>query len=226
MHKAKISAILLAISMLLSTSAVQADSFLTSVSTKSKTAARLGPGANYQAYNNSTINPRMIKNLASRALRTIRATKNMAIAFEVLRIMDSISRNNPKVGSQFRLGLAKLAKTGDPKFRLLRGVNLIMRRPGSDRGIAYVRQAAREMPGNSAAQLLTALSVAQRDGFAAKFGSAWEKPTRLKKESARHLNNAQQLEQKTNHPRPLVRTGIQEAKQYMGYYEGFNGLIK
>ena len=92
--------------------------------------------------------------------------------------------------------------------------------------IYFSRKAAKTLSKNSAAQLLTALTVAQRDAFASKFGNRWDKQTPLKREAAKHLNKAQTLENKTSHPRPRVRKAIQEAKEYAGYYDGYAGLLK
>jgi hypothetical protein len=199
----------------------RADSFLTSVSTGSKTATRVAPAP----YTGTVYSPRQVKGVANRALSVIKNTKNLAIGLDVIQRVDSMAMDNPKVGTKFRLGLAKLARSGDPKFSMLRGVNLVQRRPDSRRGITYVRKAAKALPKNSAAQLLAGLSVAQRDGFGSQFGQ-WEKRTPLKREAAKYINKAEALEKATHHPRPLVREGIKQAKEYAGYYEGFNGLLK
>jgi hypothetical protein len=202
---------------------VSADSFMTSVSTGSKTANRVAP----KPYTGNAVSPRMAKGVAGRALSTIKHTKNIAIGMEVIRRVDSVAMDHPGVGNKFRLGMAKLARTGNPKFQLLRGMNLVMRNPDSRRGAAAVRKAAKgALAGNSAAQLAAGLTVAQRDAFSPKFGHKWEKKTRLKKEAASYINKAQALEAQTKHPRPLVREGIKQAKEYAGYYEGYNGLIK
>ena len=199
----------------------RADSFLTSVSTGSKTAARVAPAP----YTGTVYSSRQVKGVAARGLSVIKNTKNLAIGLDVIQRVDSVAMDNPKVGTQFRLGLAKLARSGDPKYNMLRGVNLVRRNPDSRRGITYVRKAAKALPENSAAQLLAGLSVAQLDSFGGKFGQ-WEKKTPLKREAAKYMNKAQSLEQATKHPRPLVREGIKQAKEYAGYYEGFNGLLK
>ena len=200
----------------------RADSFLTSVSTGSKTATRVAP----KPYTGQSYSPRQVRYTASKALSTIKHTRNLAIGLDVIQRVDSVAMDHPKVGTNFRLGLAKLSRNGDPKINLLRGVNLVMRNPDSRRGIARVRQAAKALPKNSAAQLLAGLSVAQREAFSPRFGHQWEKQTRLKKEAARYLEKASQLEQGTRHPRPLVRQGLKEAKDYARYYEGYSGLIK
>ena len=200
----------------------RADSFLTSVSTGSKTAARVAPAP----YNGTVYSQRQAKGVAARGLSVIKNTKNLAIGLDVIQRVDSVAMDNPKVGTQFRLGLAKLARSGDPKYNLLRGVNLVRRNPDSRRGITYVRKAAKALPENSAAQLIAGLSVAQRDSFGKSFGHKWEKQTPLKREAAKYMNKAQALEQATKHPRPLVREGIKQAKEYAGYYDGFNGLLK
>jgi hypothetical protein len=199
----------------------QADSFLTSVGTNSKTAARVAP----KPYTGQAISAKQARGVARRALTTIRNTKNIAIGLDVIRRVDSVSMDHAKVGQNFRLGLAKLARGNNPKLQLLRGVNLVMRNADSRRGISYVRKSAKKLPGNSAAQLAAGLSVAQRDSFGSKFGK-WEHKTPLKREAARYLNKAQQLEQGARHKRPLVREGLKQAKDYAGYYEGFNGLLK
>jgi hypothetical protein len=199
-----------------------ADSFLTSVSTGSKTAARVGPAP----YTGGVYSPRQVKNIVSKALSTIKNTRNLAIGLDVIQRVDSVAMDSPAVAKQFRLGLAKLARGGDPKYQLLRGVNLVLRRPESRWGISHVRKAVKALPGNSAAQLLAGLSVAQRDAFAEKFGFKWEKRTPLKREAAKYINQAGQLESQTKHPRPLVREGLKQAKDYAGYYEGYNGLLK
>lgn len=199
-----------------------ADSFLTSVSTGSKTAARVGPAP----YTGNVYSPRQVKNIVSKALSTIKNTRNLAIGLDVIQRVDSVAMDSPAVAKQFRLGLAKLARGGDPKYQLLRGVNLVLRRPESRWGISHVRKAVKALPGNSAAQLLAGLSVAQRDAFAEKFGFKWEQVTPLKREAAKYINAAGQLESQTKHPRPLVREGLKQAKDYAGYYGGYNSLLK
>ncbi len=199
----------------------RADSFLTSTSTHSKTAARVAP----KAYTGHAYTARQIKHVTRRALSTIRRTKNLAIALDVVQRVNSVAMNHPKVGKQFSMGLAKLARSGDPKFSLIRGMNLVLNNPSSRRGVTYVRKAAKALSKNSAAQLLAGLTVAQRDGFGGQFGQ-WEKRTPLKIEAARHINKAQAIEKTARHPRPLVKTAIKEAKEYAGYYNGFRGLLK
>jgi hypothetical protein len=205
-----------------------ADSFLTSVSTSSKTAAKVGP-----APYTGTVYSVKSANIAARALRVIRTTRNLAIAFDVLQRVDSVAMDNAQVGRQLRLGLARLSRSGDPKMQLLRGVNLLLSREttltgaASQRAIAYVRDAAARLPGDSAAQLLAALSVAQRDAFGLSGGAEkWEKRTPLKREAAGLLANAQQLEARTRHPRALVREGLRQAREYFPLYEGYKGLLK
>lgn len=216
-------AALIAVGLLMLTyGPVNADSFLTSVSTGSKTANRVAP----KPYTGNAVSPKMARGAASRALSTIKHTKNIAIGMEVIRRVDSVAMDHPGVGNKFRLGMAKLARTGNPKFQLLRGMNLVMRNPDSRRGATAVRKAAKSLSGNSAAQLAAGLTIAQRDAFSPKFGHKWEQKTRLKKEASNYINQAQALEAKTKHPRPLVREGIKQAKEYAGYYEGYSGLIK
>jgi hypothetical protein len=209
-------------------STASADSFLTSVSTNSKTAAKVGPAP----YTGSVYSPKTA-NIAAKALRVIRTTKNLAIALDVLQRVDSVAMDNSAVGREFRLGLAKLSRSGDPKMQLLRGVNLLMSREvnlkgeSSVRAISYVRDAASRLPKDSAAQLLASLSVAQRDAFGLQGGAEkWEKRTPLKTEAAKLLAKAQKIEAKTDHPRPLVREGLRQAKDYFPLYEGYKGLLK
>jgi len=199
----------------------QADSFLTSVSTGSKTAARVAPAP----YTGASHRARQVKGVAARALSTIQNTRNLAIGLDVIQRVDSVAMDQPQVGTKFRRGLARLSRGGDAKMNMLRGANLMMRNPDSRRGVTYVRKGAKALPGNSAAQLLAGLTVAQRDSFGSKFGK-WEQRTPLKKEAARYINQAQLLEQTARHPRPLVREGLRQAKDYAGYYEGFAGLLK
>lgn len=216
-----------------------ADSFLTSVSTGSKTAARVGPapyGASYAPVKG---------NIATRALTTIKSTRNVAIGLDVIQRVDSAAMSDPTIAKEFRRGLAKLARSGDPVFQVLRGVNLVMQNPSSRRGIAAVRRAAEKLPYDSAAQLVAGLAVAQRDAFtgvgsgglAPDRGDRWDTRTPLKKESAGYLNRARSLEKGAAHPRPLVREGLRQAtverqpyapkaKGYFGLYKGYNGLIR
>jgi len=219
MHRISKTALATLIISALATSA-SADSFLTSVGTGSKTAARVAP----QPYSGQPASWRQARSVARRALNTIQRTRNVAIGLDVIQRVDSVAMDHPLVGQHFRLGLAKLARTGDPKFQLLRGTNLVMRNPDSRRGISAVRKAARQLPTDSAAQLVAGLSVAQRDSFGTKFRE-WDKQTPLKREAAGYLNTAQQIE-RTKSRRPLVREGIKQAKDYAGYYQGFKGLIK
>jgi hypothetical protein len=198
-----------------------ADSFQTSVATNSRTAARVAP----EPYTGGVIGARQAMGVAKRALGVVRGTRNLAIGHDVNRRVDSVAMDHPKVGNQYRLGLAKLARSNDPKYQLLRGANLVLRNADSRRGITYVRKAAKRLPNNSAAQLVAGLAVAQRDAFSPKFGQ-WDKRTPLKREAARYINRAQQLEAQAKHPRPLVREGIRQAKEYAGYYGGYKGLIK
>ena len=83
-----------------------ADSFLTSVSTGSKTAARVAPAP----YGGGSYNPAQVRGVANRALSTIKNTRNIAIGLDVIQRVDSVAMNNPAVASKFRLGLAKLAR--------------------------------------------------------------------------------------------------------------------
>jgi len=200
-------------------SSASADSFLTSVSTKSKTAARVAP----EPYTGSTI---QAKNVVPRALQTIKSTRNAAIGLDVIQRVDGQAMDNPKLAGSFGRGLAKLSRSGDPVYTVLRGANLARRNPDSDRAAAMVRKAARQAPNDSAVQLVAGLALAQREAFGKDGGAQWETATKGKREAAKLINKAQELEAKTIHPRPLVREGIKEAKEYAGYYAGYNGLIK
>jgi hypothetical protein len=203
-----------------------ADSFLTSVSTGSKTAAKVaGP-----AYTGAAYDAKAVEKVAQKALTVIKRSGNLAVALDVLQRVDSVAMDNPAVGREFRLGLAKLARSGDAKMKLLQGVNLLMAREpqlkgaSSDHGIALVRAAVRQLPKDSAAHLLAGLSIAQRDAFG--LGKNWDKKTSLKVEAAKQINKAQRIEARTNHPRPLVRTALRENQKYMPLYKGYKGLLK
>jgi hypothetical protein len=197
-----------------------ADSFLTSVSTGSKTAARVAP----PAYTGSAANERQARGAARRAIQTIKATRNVAIGLDVLQRIDSLAMDRPEIATSFRLGLAKLARTtGDPRVQVLRAANLALRKPESRYAATMLRKAVATLPADSAAQLVAGLTIAQRDTFG--FGN-WDKPSRLAKEAAGYLNKATALEAKTSHPRPLVREGLKQAKDYANYYGSFNGLLK
>lgn len=208
--------------LVLATSQARADSFLTSVGTSSKTAARVGPNP----YQGNGYTKKQAMSMARRGLTTIKHAKNAAIGFDVVRRVDGAAMYHPEAGELFRKGLAKLARKGDPRIQVLRGANLVRRNPSSRWGITKVRQAAKAAPNNSAVQLVAGLAVAQRDAFNPKLGHKWEKRTPLKREAAQYINQAQQLEKQTHHPRPLVREGLRQAKQYIGYYGGYQGLVK
>jgi hypothetical protein len=195
----------------------RADSFLTSVSTGSKTAARVAP-----APYTGSVTP-VKSGVAARALNVIKQTRNAAIGLDVIQRVDSVAMDNPAVGKAFRLGLAKLARGGDPVFTLLRGTNLVMRSPKSDRAAAAVRKAARELPNDSAAQLVAGLTIAQREAFGR---GNWDKPSRLTREAAKMVNAATSIEAKTTHPRPLVREGLKQAKEYMPLYGAYKDALK
>lgn len=201
--------------------AASADSFLTSVATKSRTAARTGGGP---AYRGRSFTPKQAQRIAKAGLRIIKGTKNIAIAHDVLRRVDSATMSHPSVQRAFGRGLAKLAKTGDARLQLIHGANLVMQNAGSNKGVSAVRKAVDKLSGNSAAHLVAGLTIAQRDSFGSKFGQ-WEKVTALKREAAAHLNAADLIERKTSHPRKLVRTGVKEAKAYGALYDGLKRLL-
>jgi hypothetical protein len=197
-----------------------ADSFLTSVSTGSKTAARVGPAA----YSGTAAPLAQAQGAARRALQVIRTTRNVAIGLDALQRVDSIAMDHPAAAKELRRGLARLAReSGDPRVQLLRAANLALRRPESNYAATMLRKAVAALPADSAAQLVAGLSIAQRDAFG--FNN-WDKPSRLAREAAGFLNKATALEAKTSHPRPLVREGLKQAKEYAAYYGAYNGLLK
>ena len=197
----------------------RADSFLPSVSTRSKTAARVAPAP----YTGMATPGTSTAGVAARAISVIKQTRNVAIGLDVIQRVDSVAMDNPAVGKAFRLGLARLARTGDPVFTLLRGTNLAMRSPKSDRAAAAVRKGARALPNDSAAQLVAGLTLAQREAFGR---GNWDKPSRLTREAAKLVNAASALEASTSHPRPLVREGLKQARDYMPMYGAYAGALK
>jgi hypothetical protein len=197
-----------------------ADSFLTSVSTGSKTAGRVGPAA----YTGNVTSARIANGAARRALQVIKSTRNVAVGLDAIQRVDSLSMDSFAVAKELRLGLAKLARsTGDARIQVLRAANLTLRKPESRYAATMLRKAVGALPSDSAAQLVAGLSIAQRDSFG--FGN-WDKAKRLTKEAAGYLNKATALEASTKHPRPLVREGLKQAKEYASYYGSFNGLLK
>jgi hypothetical protein len=203
-------------------SAAHADSPLTSVSTGSKTAARLG----VSAYTGTPASVAASTSAVKRALRIIEQTRgNAAVGLDAIQRIDSLNMDSPGKSDDLRRGLSALMRSTKDRseklrYGLLRGTLTLMRNANDAYGVRQVNAAVKALPGASDVQLVGGLVAAQRASFGSTPAS-WDQPTARWHEAALRIARAEELEQRAQHPRALVTAGLKSAHEYLGLYAGF-----
>jgi len=201
----------LAFSLLAAASTAHADSFMTSVGNGSRRAAKIGPAP----YTGASTTMQQAKTMLPRAIK-LALGKNLAVAMDATRMVDSAAMDNPAIGAKFATSLAKAAKHGTAAHRFIDAYNTLNRDPGNKAAVRQLRNAMKSkyMQQDSAAELGEFEALAQKASFG---GGSAAQTAKLYREAARHLQKADKLEATTSH-RLLVRAGLASAKDYAAYY--------
>ena len=121
MMRSVVAALALSFSMV--PALVHADSFMTSISAGSKTAAKIGPAP----YTGNVNPPGTGMHTVRAALKLMKSTQSAAIRMDAVRVVDGVAMSDPNAGEQFARGLSRLAQSGKPGDKFIRSDNQLMR---------------------------------------------------------------------------------------------------
>lgn len=201
-----------AVAAILALPVANADSFMTSVGSESKRAAKIGP----PIYAAQSATKAQDKAAARKALKLVKQG-NAAVSMDAIRQIDSIALNDERARSpeKFRRGLERLARNPrNHQARFLLAYANMLRDPGSLKAFRALNRAAKELSSDSAVQLGAYQATAQRAFFGEGKDTTRQRLFRMAKA---YLAKASALNARS--PRPLVTTALKQAREYNALYD-------